>query len=128
MKKLLFVLLLSAGTAQADVVSELQAGYASQGARAPNAAAGEAMWRKPFDTTAGERRRCASCHTENLRTAGKHARTGKPIDPMAPSANPARLTDAKKIEKWFTRNCKWTVGRACTPQEKADFLSYIQSQ
>ncbi|MEA3244387.1 MAG: DUF1924 domain-containing protein, partial [Pseudomonadota bacterium] len=33
--------------------------------------------------------------------------------------------DGKKIEKWFKRNCKWTLGRECTAQEKADFLAYI---
>ena len=55
-------------------------------------------------------------------------KTGKVIDPMAPSVNPKRFTDAKEIEKWFKRNCTWTVGRECTPQEKGDFLSYLRTQ
>ncbi|HCS12500.1 MAG TPA: hypothetical protein DIW28_01710, partial [Zetaproteobacteria bacterium] len=44
----------------------------------------------------------------------------KRIEPMAPSVNPERLTDPAKIEKWFGRNCEWTIGRDCTAQEKAD--------
>ncbi|HEX5636129.1 MAG TPA: DUF1924 domain-containing protein, partial [Gammaproteobacteria bacterium] len=71
---------------------------------------------------------CASCHKQDLRQTGSHIRTRKPIEPMAPSANPQRLTDIKQIEKWFLRNCKGTWGRECTAQEKGDFLVYIQSQ
>ena len=37
-------------------------------------------------------------------------------------------TDPEHIEKWFTRNCKWTLGRECTPQEKGDFLLMIRSK
>lgn len=44
---------------------------------------------------------------------------------MKPAVNPERLVDAKKIEKWFLRNCKWTFGRECTAQEKGDFLTFI---
>ncbi len=55
-------------------------------------------------------------------------RTGKAIEPLAPSVNPKRLSDTAKVEKWFTRNCKWTVGRACAPQEKGDVLSFIRAQ
>jgi hypothetical protein len=47
---------------------------------------------------------------------------------MALSVNPARLTDAKTVEKWFRRNCRWTLGRECTPQEKGDFIQFITSQ
>ena len=47
---------------------------------------------------------------------------------MAPSVNPKRLTDRSKIEKWFKRNCKWTLGRECTPQEKGDILTFLLAQ
>ena len=43
---------------------------------------------------------------------------------MAPSVNPKRFTDLKKVEKWFRRNCKWTWGRECNAQEKADILQW----
>ena len=57
-----------------------------------------------------------------------HVCTGKSIELMAPSVNPKRLTDSRLIEKWFKRNCKWTLGRECTPQEKGDLLVYLQTQ
>ncbi len=71
---------------------------------------------------------CTSCHTPNLKTAGKHVITDKPVEPLAPSANPERFTDPKKVEKWFKRNCKEVVGRECTAAEKADFIQYAISQ
>jgi hypothetical protein len=55
-------------------------------------------------------------------------KTGKRIEPMAVSVNPQRLGDMAKIEKWFRRNCKWTLGRACTAQEKGDLLSFLRQQ
>ncbi len=111
----------------ADAVGDLQARYRSEGAGPFSAATGETLWKRKVDN-AGGTRSCTSCHGTDLRQPGRHARTGKTIKPMAPSANPARLSDAAKIEKWFTRNCKWTLGRACTPQEKGDVLSFLKSQ
>ncbi|HEY5789135.1 MAG TPA: DUF1924 domain-containing protein, partial [Gammaproteobacteria bacterium] len=64
----------------------------------------------------------------DLRSAGRHLRTRKPIEPLAPSANPRRLTDTAEIEKWFRRNCDWTVGRECTAQEKGDLLAWLRTQ
>jgi len=100
--------------------------YASQGAVAADAEQGQFLWQKTYQAN-GEfaERSCASCHTDKLTVPGKHIKTGKLIEPMAPSVNPQRLTDQKKIEKWFKRNCKWTMGRECTAQEKADLLLYI---
>ena len=73
-------------------------------------------------------RSCTSCHGERPVDAGKHVKTGKAIEPMAPSVNPARYRSARKIEKWFLRNCKWTLGRECSTQEKADILTWLASQ
>jgi hypothetical protein len=127
-----FVLLLSLAApwvAHADTVSELQARYRTQGAGPFSATAGEAMWNRPFtDAKTGQPHRCSDCHGTDLRAAGKHERTGKTIAPLAPAAEPTRLTDAGKVEKWFLRNCKSTLGRECTPQEKGDFLSFIHSR
>ena len=52
---------------------------------------------------------------------------GKRIDALAPSANPDRLTDRAKADKWFDRNCKQVLGRPCTPAEKADVVTYLSS-
>ena len=115
--------------AGAAPVDELLQRYASQGARAADAAAAEAQWTRTFvDAASGEQRRCSTCHTADLKAVGKHATTGKAIEPLAPSVNPKRLTDVEKIEKWFLRNCKWTMGRECTPQEKANYLAMIRTK
>lgn len=109
-----------------DVVSGLLRQYEKQGAARFSAPPAESLWNRAFtDAKSGEKRRCSTCHHEDLRRVGKHATTGKAIDPLAPSANPKRLTDPEHIEKWFLRNCKWTMGRECTPQEKGDFLVMI---
>lgn len=70
---------------------------------------------------------CTSCHGATPQSAGK-TRAGKAIEPMAVSANPARYTDPKEVEKWFTRNCNSVVGRECTAAEKGDFITFMASQ
>lgn len=94
-----------------------------------DAAAGRAAWTAEHPQSDGSpARSCATCHTADPTRAGEHVKTGKPIEPLAPSVNPERLTDPKHIEKWLYRNCRWTLGRECTADEKADFLAYIRSQ
>ena len=115
--------------AQAGPVETLLDNYRQQGGSDFSSTQGEVRWqqvnRHPKN---GKERSCSDCHTNDLTKAGKHAKTGKRIDPIAPSVNQKRLTDTKKIEKWFKRNCMWTLGRVCTPQEKGDFLVYLQQQ
>lgn len=122
------VLLFACVAARADTVDERLQQYRSQGGAEFSTTAGRAMWVKEFpNPKGGDARSCASCHTNDLTAKGKHVETGKVIEPMKPSVNPKRLTDAKQIEKWFTRNCKWVLGRECTPSEKGSFLLYIRS-
>jgi hypothetical protein len=78
-----------------------------------------------FRSTHGGDWSCATCHTDSPLRAGKHARTGKAIQPLAPAANPARFADAAKVEKWFKRNCNDVLSRACTAQEKGDVLAWL---
>lgn len=70
---------------------------------------------------------CASCHTDSPKAAGKHATTGKEILPLSPSVNAERFSDRAKVEKWFKRNCNEVLKRACTAQEKGDFMAYVLS-
>lgn len=70
---------------------------------------------------------CASCHTDSPKAIGKHVKTNKEILPLAPSANPKRFSDAANVEKWFKRNCNDVLKRACTAQEKGDFMAYVLS-
>jgi hypothetical protein len=103
--------------------------YRAEGAGEFNAERGKSMWTQTFKQQKfGKPANCATCHTDNIRRIGAHIRTGKIIDPMAASTNTERFTDTKKIRKWFLRNCKWTVGRECTAQEKGDFLTYFLSE
>jgi hypothetical protein len=88
-----------------------------------SAAAGQKLY-----TTAGPNQlSCSSCHTDSPKNPGKHAKTNKVIEPLAPSANPKRFTDAAQVEKWFKRNCNDALARACTTQEKGDFMTYVLS-
>ncbi|OQX15634.1 MAG: hypothetical protein BWK73_06340 [Thiothrix lacustris] len=80
-----------------------------------------------FNNTHGNDWSCASCHTANPADAGKHAKTDKVIDPLAPSANAERFTDPKKVAKWFKRNCGDVLDRECTALEKGDVLTYLMA-
>lgn len=112
--------------ANSETVDNLLQDYATQGVISTDEKQGEQLWQKTFKHD-GEfpDRSCTSCHTKDLTADGKHVKTGKVIKPMAPSSNAERFTDSKKVEKWFKRNCLWTMDRECTAQEKANFLVYI---
>ncbi|HED12417.1 MAG TPA: DUF1924 domain-containing protein [Gammaproteobacteria bacterium] len=115
--------------ASTSAVSQLQSKYQAAGAGPFTAAAGQAFWNtKHNNSKVGKQRDCTGCHTKNLKSMGKHVKTGKEIKPMAPSVNPERFTDAKKVKKWFRRNCKWVLGRECTAQEKGDVLQFLSIQ
>jgi len=70
---------------------------------------------------------CASCHGTPPTATGKHASTGKAIEPLAPAFNPVRFTDTAKVDKWLRRNCKDVLSRECSAAEKADVLAYLVS-
>lgn len=116
-------------SALAETPQQILDSYTTQ-AQAENAAfAG-------FDATRGEQFfkkthsnnwSCASCHTDNPASSGKHAKTGKVIKPLAPVANAERFTDPKKVEKWFKRNCGDVLDRECTALEKGDVLTYLRA-
>lgn len=67
---------------------------------------------------------CASCHGADPKKPGKTP-AFRTIEPLAPIASPLRFTDARKTEKWFRRNCDDVFKRACTAQEKGDFISWL---
>ncbi len=78
-----------------------------------------------FKSKHGGELSCSACHTDNPAAMGKHVKTSKAIQPLAPSANAERFTDPTKVEKWFKRNCHDVLARVCTPQEKGDVLAYL---
>jgi cytochrome c553 len=120
----LIAMLLGAGALHAapKAIAQLDV-YRQQGIEQADAARGKQLW-----YAESNQRSCANCHGEKPTSVGKHVKTGKPIEPMAPSLNPQRFQSAKKIEKWFLRNCKWTFGRECSAQEKADILTWLAGQ
>ena len=121
---LLLVCTLATITGQANTIVEKQLQiYQQQGASPADPGRGEQLWR----SKRGERS-CTSCHGDSPTQVGKHQKTAKKIQPMAVSVNPDRYRDAKKIKKWFLRNCKWTFGRECSSQEKIDILSWLIQQ
>jgi len=83
--------------------------------------------RQFFDGRHGGDWSCASCHGMLPTAAGKHASTGKAIDPMAPATNPRGFTDTAKVDKWFRRNCNDVLKRECSAGEKADVLAWLLS-
>jgi len=122
----------------AGAIVALLAALAATSARSATPADLLQQWRAeagaaPFSATRGRQLfesrvtdwSCSTCHTSDPRADGRHTVTGKPIQPLAPSANPARFTDEAKVAKWMRRNCKDVLQRECTPQEKGDVLSWL---
>lgn len=117
---------LSAQTALAETPGQILASIESEakataGFQGFSAARGASF----FKTESSKKLSCSSCHTENPAAQGKHANTGKVIQPLAPSANAERFSDPAKVAKWFRRNCNDVLGRVCTAQEKGDVLTYL---
>lgn len=113
----------TAGGASAATPAELLSGYQTA-AGAPGAAD---RGQRLFTTTHSREWSCASCHGSTPTTVGKHASTGKAIQPLAPAFNAKRFTDPAKVEKWFRRNCNDVMGRECSAGEKADVLAWLLS-
>jgi uncharacterized membrane protein len=80
-----------------------------------------------FKNTHGNDWSCSTCHTQNPAEMGKHAKTDKLIQPLAPAANAERFTDSAKVEKWFKRNCNDVLDRVCSPLEKGDLLTFLMT-
>ena len=69
-----------------------------------------------------------SSHGNNLSQKAQNIFTGKDINPLAPSVNKARLSDAKEVKKWLKRNFKDVFLREGTAEQKGDVLYYIMSK
>lgn len=119
----IFLILPVASTSASEITEMLLHEY-QQGATKPiSTESGEELWRQVVNG-----RSCTNCHTLSPRNQGKHIKTKKLIEPMSPSVNHLRFTDEKKVRKWFFRNCKWTFGRECTPEEKGSILFWLSQQ
>jgi mono/diheme cytochrome c family protein len=88
---------------------------------------GEALFTTEHIGKKGTKIACTSCHGIDLAQNGRNANTGKVIEPLAPRANPARLTSVKEVKKWLRRNFRDVYDREGTAQEKGDVLTYIMN-
>lgn len=104
-------------------ISQQLARWSAQAAAPGDTARGSAF----FNNRHGGEWSCASCHGTPPTGAGKHASTGKTIDPLAPAFNAKAFTDTARVDKWFRRNCKDVLARECSAAEKADVLAYLAS-
>lgn len=127
---LLFVVSLGA---HAATPQEILSGYTSQ-AKQENpafkefsASRGEQFYHATRTHSRGTQISCNTCHSHNPKGIGAHATTRKEIQPLAPIANKERFSDPVKVEKWFKRNCQDVLERACSAQEKGDFITYLLS-
>lgn len=123
------LLLLAAGSVHAATPQQIGQVYATEAATGqpgftPSAKRGETLFRQRF-AISDKMPACTNCHTDNPLAPGQHVVTGKVVRPLAVAANGERFSDPAKVEKWFGRNCKEVIGRACTPAEKADFVAYM---
>jgi mono/diheme cytochrome c family protein len=100
--------------------------YSAEAGTAPSPENGQALFLADHGTGKPETPSCTTCHTADP-TKGGQARTGKPIEPLAPSANAERFTDTAFVEKWFGRNCNSVLGRDCSAQEKADLIAWLMT-
>jgi len=93
-----------------------------------SAAAGETLFRTAWAGGDDRTPSCTACHTEDPRAMGRNAKTGRPIEPVAVSVKPDRFTDPDEVAKQFRRDCKAVLGRACTAQEKGDYITFMAEQ
>lgn len=129
MRLLICTLLLTSSPTWADTPQQFIQRYSAEAASAQpgfsaSAARGQAFAKRNWGVSE-KLASCTACHGDNPNKGGAHVVTGKPIGPLSPAANPERFTDPAKVEKWFKRNCKEVVGRACSPAEKADFIQFV---
>jgi hypothetical protein len=154
MRSGLLALLLAAlaPTAFAADPQSLLAVYAEQAQRADpafagfSAARGQAFYLAKHKVADGSELSCASCHHEDPRkeTYAHHdqipcrachvmydkwpsgiPRMRRQILAFAPSANEGRFSSDVMVEKWFEVNCRYLLGRDCTPVEKGDLIAWL---
>ena len=119
------ILLIAATLFAANAFAEAPRDFLARFEKEAGVAASAERGARFFTSKQGGEWSCASCHTERPTLAGRHAKTDKPITPLAPAANAERFTDAAKVDKWFRRNCNDTLNRVCSAQEKADVMAWL---
>ncbi|WP_292807593.1 DUF1924 domain-containing protein [Methylotenera sp.] len=89
---------------------------------------GKMFFNRKIKMPNGKEMACASCHTTNPANVGKHALTGKSIEPLSPAVNKKRFSDLDKVEEKFTEHCNEIIGTDCTAAEKANYIIYLLTE
>ncbi len=89
---------------------------------------GKMFFNRKIKMPNGKEMACASCHTTNPANPGKHALTGKSIEPLSPAVNNKRFKDIEKVEEKFTEHCNEIIGADCTAAEKANYIIYLLTE
>ncbi len=89
---------------------------------------GKMFFNRKIKMPNGKEMACASCHTTNPANVGKHALTGKSIEPLSPAVNKKRFNDLDKVEEKFTEHCNEIIGTDCTAAEKANYIIYLLTE
>jgi hypothetical protein len=89
---------------------------------------GKMFFNRKIKMPNGKEMACASCHTTNPANPGKHALTGKSIEPLSPAVNNKRFKDLDKVEEKFTEHCNEIIGADCTAAEKANYIIYLLTE
>lgn len=87
---------------------------------------GAAFYSQPHERK-GKSISCATCHATDPAKQGRTP-AGKRLEPFALSGAADRFTDEANVEKWFGRNCKQVLGRACTAGEKGDLITWLATK
>ena len=110
--------------AQATTPAELLSAYTARAGAPASPERGQALFMRKFGRDFDN---CAACHGAMPTRAGKDLVTEKAIAPLAPAAQPGRLTDRAKVDFKFQVNCRDVIGRECTAAEKADIVAWLIS-
>jgi mono/diheme cytochrome c family protein len=110
--------------AQGTTPAELLSAYTAKAGVPASPERGQALFNRKFGRDFDN---CAACHGAVPTRPGKDLVTEKAIAPLAPAAQPGRLTDRSKVDFKFQVNCRDVIGRECTTGEKADIVAWLIS-
>lgn len=129
-RRLLAGLVLALGAvaaAQAETPSQILDSYVKRAGAPASPERGQRLFTQRFTGKSSLFESCTDCHGTTPTKRGKDGVSEKAIEPLAPAANPKRLTDPNKVDNYLRINCKDVVGRDCSAQEKADVLAWLIS-
>lgn len=124
---LAFGLLVGAAGARAETPAQILDSYVKKAGAPASAERGQAFFTQRSKAANALFESCTDCHGSKPTGRGKDAVSEKAIEPLAPAANPKRLTDPNKVDQFLRVNCKDVFGRDCTALEKADVLAWLIS-